>query len=175
MSVKVECDECGAECPKSTSINWVDTCDGTARNVWWCKECFEEGKKQEEPVICECCKRDFTDEVDDRSSFDETGKVICMECFDEEEEEEDDDVECEECGKALDLCTEVFNTQDDFQFCVPDGYYCEACSKVIIEDRDIVENDLSRWVLIWKDSEEEEGTGSWVVRWKDSEHLENEE
>ena len=48
LAVKVECDECGTEHPKSTSINWVDTCDGTARNVWWCKECFEEGKKQKQ-------------------------------------------------------------------------------------------------------------------------------
>ena len=92
LAVKVECDECGTECPKSTSINWVDTCDGTARNVWWCKECYEEGKRQE-PVICECCNRDFTDEVDDRSSFDEIGKIICMECFDEEEDEEEEEDE----------------------------------------------------------------------------------
>jgi len=42
------------------------------------------------PIICETCTRDFTDECDDRSSFDEIGKVICMECFYKEEEEEEE-------------------------------------------------------------------------------------
>ena len=43
-----------------------------------------EKKEEEEPIICSACKRDFTDEVDDRSSFDEIGKIICMDCFDKE-------------------------------------------------------------------------------------------
>ncbi len=50
-------------------------------------------KKEEEALICSTCARDFTEECDDRSSFDEIGKVICMECFDEEEEEEEEEKE----------------------------------------------------------------------------------
>jgi len=35
----------------------------------------------EEPIICTECSRDFTEEVDGRSSFEEEGKVICIDCF----------------------------------------------------------------------------------------------
>ena len=38
-----------------------------------------------EPTICCVCKRDFTDEIDARSSFDESGKFICAECVYEDE------------------------------------------------------------------------------------------
>ena len=55
--------------------------------------------------------------------------AVKVECDEEEEEEE-----CEECNKPLALSAEVFNTQDDFPFCVPDGYYCEVCSKTMLED-----------------------------------------
>jgi superfamily II helicase len=47
-------------------------------------------EEEEKKTICSACKRDFTDEVDDRSSFDEIGKIICKDCFEEEEEEEVD-------------------------------------------------------------------------------------
>ncbi len=40
----------------------------------------------EHSYTCDVCERDFTDEVDDRSSFDEIGKIICKDCFEEEEE-----------------------------------------------------------------------------------------
>jgi len=52
-----------------------------------CGGCLEEEEEEEEKkTICSACKRDFTDEVDDRSSFDEIGKIICKDCFEEEEE-----------------------------------------------------------------------------------------
>ena len=38
-------------------------------------------KVEEEPIICTECSRDFTEEVDGRSSFEEEGKVICIDCF----------------------------------------------------------------------------------------------
>ncbi len=55
----------------------------------WCDESEEMNSR----IICETCTRDFTDECDDRSSFDEIGKIICMECFDKEDEEEEEEEE----------------------------------------------------------------------------------
>jgi len=55
----------------------------------WCDESEEMNSR----IICETCTRDFTDECDDRSSFDEIGKIICMECFDKENEEEEEEEE----------------------------------------------------------------------------------
>ena len=49
-------------------------------------ECYCEEDEQEK-VICVTCKRDFTDEVDGRSSFEDMDEIICMECHEEAEEE----------------------------------------------------------------------------------------
>jgi len=57
---------------------------------WGLSNGWIDEEEEEKKTICSACKRDFTDEVDDRSSFDEIGKIICKDCFEEEEEEEDD-------------------------------------------------------------------------------------
>ena len=54
---------------------------------------YEEDKEEEEPIICEDCDRDFTEECDDRSSFEEIGKVQCMDCHNHPE--------CDDCGEKM--------------------------------------------------------------------------
>jgi len=49
---------------------------------------IEYEKEEGEVFVCEDCNRDFSDEVDDRSSFDEIGRVVCMECFYNDEDDE---------------------------------------------------------------------------------------
>jgi len=77
-------------------------------------------------IICETCTRDFTDECDDRSSFDEIGKVICMECFDKEDDRdgicegcnENAGNECSNCDNiACSECIEEFTTDEDDKRC----------------------------------------------------------
>ena len=48
---------------------------------------------EEKPIICETCGIDFTDECDDRSSFEEIGKVQCMDCFDHPK--------CDDCDEKM--------------------------------------------------------------------------
>ena len=78
------------------------------------------------PIICETCTRDFTDECDDRSSFDEIGKVICMECFAKEDDRdgicegcnENAGEECSNCDNiACSECIEEFTSDDDDKRC----------------------------------------------------------
>tara|TARA_R110000803_G_scaffold40780_5_gene87850 strand:- start:1113 stop:1448 length:336 start_codon:yes stop_codon:yes gene_type:complete len=57
-------------------------------------------------------------------------------------------LECEECEECF-PDYEDFKTQDDFKFCVPDGYYCEACSESLIEKKEEEEEEE-------EESEEEE-------------------
>ena len=54
--------------------------------------------EKEEPIICEDCERDFTEECDDRSSFEEVGKVQCMDCHNSEDE---DDIACGDCDYTI--------------------------------------------------------------------------
>jgi len=49
--------------------------------------------EKEEPIICEDCDRDFTDECDGRSSFEEVEKVLCMDCHNHPE--------CDDCGEKM--------------------------------------------------------------------------
>ena len=44
-------------------------------------------------------------------------------------------LECEECEECF-PSYEDFKTQDEFKFCVPNGYYCEACSESLIEKKE---------------------------------------
>jgi len=78
------------------------------------------------PIICETCTRDFTDECDDRSSFDEIGKVICMECFDKEDNRdgicegcnENAGEDCSNCDNiACSECIEEFSRSEDDKRC----------------------------------------------------------
>ena len=78
------------------------------------------------PIICETCTRDFTDECDDRSSFDEIGKVICMECFAKEDDRdgicegcnENAGEECSNCDNiACSECIEEFTTDENDKRC----------------------------------------------------------
>ena len=81
-----------------------------------CIYVFEaEEDEEEEPVICVKCNRDFSQEIDDRSSFEEIGKIICEKCFLEEDEEEE--VRCVKCNIPL--------TEDDIN--CGDGQNCEDC------------------------------------------------
>ena len=65
---------------------------------------YEEDKEEEEPIICEDCDRDFAEECDDRSSFEEVGKVQCMDCHNSEDEVE----ECDFNEKDIDEIVEIF-------------------------------------------------------------------
>ena len=49
-------------------------------------------------------------------------------------------LECEECEECF-PDYEDFKTQDDFKFCVPAGYYCEACSENLIEKKEEEEEE----------------------------------
>tara|TARA_R110002050_G_scaffold264402_1_gene405139 strand:+ start:1778 stop:2353 length:576 start_codon:yes stop_codon:yes gene_type:complete len=49
--------------------------------------------KEDQPIICEDCDRDFTDECDGRSSFEEVEKVQCMDCHNHPE--------CDDCGEKM--------------------------------------------------------------------------
>ena len=42
---------------------------------------WNDKKTEDEKIICVDCHRDFTDECDGRSSFDEIGKIQCENCF----------------------------------------------------------------------------------------------
>tara|TARA_R110001606_G_scaffold8830_3_gene38764 strand:+ start:1967 stop:2785 length:819 start_codon:yes stop_codon:yes gene_type:complete len=53
-----------------------------------CKDKYVYTKKEDEKIICVDCNRDFTDECDGRSSFDEIGKIQCEDCFLKEKEDE---------------------------------------------------------------------------------------
>ena len=88
----------------------------------WC----DESEEMNSPIICETCTRDFTDECDDRSSFDEIGKVICMECFAKEDDRdgicegcnENAGEECSNCDNiACSECIEEFTTDEEDKRC----------------------------------------------------------
>lgn len=74
----------------------------------------------EEPVICVKCNRDFSQEIDDRSSFEEIGKIICEKCFLEEDEEEDEEDEDDGFGTA-------YYDGDGFADCDPQGNGNRLC------------------------------------------------
>ena len=117
-----DCDGCGLDTPNDELWNLSGT---SAESYEARTECLECMKLAEEPIICSACKRDFTDEVDDRSSFDEIGKIICMDCFQV----------CDDCGEedcSMDglCCPEAIERTENDTGC--DG--CEI--KLIVDKND---------------------------------------
>lgn len=131
--------------------------------VEWCDESEEMNSR----IICETCSRDFTDECDDRSSFDEIGKVICMECF---AKEDDRDGICEGCNEnagnecsncdniACSECIEEYTSDEDDKRCricaddepdTEDEECDEGCGTTLTEDTSI---------MCWVSKDKEEKT-----------------
>ena len=103
--VECDCDNCReyeieyykvatAECP---DIDYFETikgakafCDKHSLNYGAIMLCDKDKNEigdygdyvdEDDTIICVECKRDFSYEVDDRSSFEEIGKIICEKCF----------------------------------------------------------------------------------------------
>mgnify|MGYP003637960160 CR=1 FL=1 len=64
------CDKCGA-------THFTVSCN--------CPPPESDEEEEDDLIICVECAKDITTECDDRSSFDETGEVICGDCFEERE------------------------------------------------------------------------------------------
>ena len=85
---------------------------------------YSDDEEEEEPIICEDCDRDFTDECDGRSSFEEVEKVQCMDCFDHPE--------CDDCGEKM-----MLDSSEP---------YCDAgCEreKVLKEVKSVMEKEIN--------------------------------
>jgi hypothetical protein len=106
-----------------------------------CKDKYVYTKKEDEKIICVDCNRDFTDECDGRSSFDEIGKIQCEDCFLKEKEDEavcddcegkcraDETEECEKCKIKLRIgCANNPSNHSIFDGC------CDDCREEEEED-----------------------------------------
>jgi hypothetical protein len=130
-----DCDGCGLNTPNDELWNLSGT---SAESYEARTECLECMKLAEEPIICSACKRDFTDEVDGRSSFAEAlGKILCMDCFNNEEgvftcescgTEDIDDVDGVDCPRCdFAVCDECMVCDENDGNCKTDR--CKKCDE----------------------------------------------
>ena len=130
-----DCDGCGLNTPNDELWNLSGT---SAESYEARTECLDCMKLAEEPINCSACKRDFTDEVDGRSSFAEAlGKILCMDCFNNEEgvftcescgTEDIDDVDGVDCPRCdFAVCDECMVCDENDGNCKTDR--CKKCDE----------------------------------------------
>ena len=107
---------------------------------------------QQQKIICVDCNRDFTNECDGRSSFDEIGKIQCENCF-LKEDEYGAKILCNDCDYYI--SSEDFDAGNGRTMidALDNGEYrCEVCNekygaKILCNDGDyyISSKDFASW------------------------------